>query len=87
MDKNVLSDLQEISKALKAAIVRSQNGITALASLAKLGPHAMDSSAPNILTELRQLEGEMQRFLKSYREHINKAVVSTSTAPEREAQQ
>jgi len=86
MDKNILYDLQEISKALKAAIVRSQNGIAALGSLAKLGPNAMTSSAPNIFNELHALEIELQRLVRAYKDQLSKASVSmppsTSKEPE-----
>lgn len=86
MDKNVLYELEAITKALKAAIVRSQNGIVGLRNISKLGEATMSASAPNILTELRQLEGEMQRFLRNYRDQLNKAAVSTSTTAAKETE-
>ena len=84
MDKSLLLDLQETTKALKAAIIRSQNGITALVNISKFGETVTAVSAPNILNELRQLEGEAQRLLKTYRDQLNKVAVSTATAKESE---
>jgi hypothetical protein len=67
MDKTILSDLTTTAKALRAAIVRSQNGLAGLQHITKLGAGALPASAP-ILAELRQLEADMQKFLKAYKD-------------------
>jgi hypothetical protein len=83
MDRHVLRDLEGASKALKAAIIRSQNGIAALISVAKVSSSTLAASAPNILNELRQLEVEMQKVLRNYKDLLHKAFVSIPTdAPE-----
>ena len=84
MEKSLLLDLQETTKALKAAIIRSQNGITGLVNISKLGETVTAASAPNILNELRQLESEAQRLLKTYRDQLNKVAILIATAKESE---
>jgi hypothetical protein len=87
VDKSLLLDLQETTKALKAAIIRSQNGITGLVNISKLGATVTAASAPNILNELRQLESEAQRLLKAYRDQLNKASLSMPPSAAKEAEQ
>lgn len=87
MDKSLLLDLQETTKALKAAIMRSQNGIAGLVNISKLGSAAIGTAAPNIFNELRQLETDMQKFLRTYKDQLNKASLSTSKLAGKETQE
>ena len=87
MDKSLLLDLQETTKALKAAIVRTQHSITALANVAKLGAQSLSGISPTIFAELRQLEADMQKFLKNYKDQLSKASLSTSRGAAKEPEQ
>jgi hypothetical protein len=73
MDKTLLRDLEASIRALRAAIVKTQNGVAALTSLAKVSEAAMRLGAPSIISELHQLETEMQKVLRSYRDFLHKA--------------
>ena len=73
MDKNTLRDLETLVKKLRVAVVRSQGGIQGLLQIVKLGPSAAAASSPTILEELRQLEADMQRTLRTYRDALTKA--------------
>lgn len=84
MDKNALHELDSLAKALKAALVRSQSGISALLNITKLGPSAMAASSPTIFNELRQLELDMQKGLRSYKDLLHKAFISVTTDAEKE---
>jgi hypothetical protein len=78
MDRTVLSDLETNIKTLKAAVIRSQNGIAGLMNISKLGHPTIAATAPGIFTELHELEVQMQRILKSYRDSLTKSAATVT---------